>query len=71
MFKPSQEIGSLPPFWANIAPRCLILCVPLMEVSIAGTRSLCAKENPGGQGDKPETSTTTSEGHESVEETES
>ena len=34
-------------------------------------RSLCAKENPGGQGDKPETSTTTSEGHEILEDTES
>jgi len=35
------------------------------------TKSLCVKENPGGQGDKPETSTTTSEGHESIEDTES
>jgi len=35
------------------------------------TRSLCARENPGEQGDKPETSTTTSKGHQSIEDTES
>ena len=35
------------------------------------TRSLCAKENRGGQCDKPETSTTTLEGHENIEDAKS